>query len=83
MTTRACPKCTRNLLRYRDNGRNWECIDCGHVWALDADDLADDDEEIDPWDYRNRCSTYDGSGSVESDGRTVRCYRCGGSGTCY
>ncbi|MEH2404149.1 hypothetical protein [Nostoc sp.] len=38
MTQTTCPRCDCTTLQYEENYGYWECLDCGHVWALNADD---------------------------------------------
>lgn len=51
--TTNCPKCDSSRLQYEKNYGYWECQDCGHFWAIDADD-PDYDEE--PLDFGNCCA---------------------------
>ncbi|RCJ34623.1 hypothetical protein A6769_22095 [Nostoc punctiforme NIES-2108] len=47
MTNKTCPRCDCTRLEYEENYGYWECLDCGHVWALDADDPDYDEEPLD------------------------------------
>ncbi|WP_334808127.1 hypothetical protein [Nostoc sp.] len=38
MTQTNCPRCDCTTLQYQENYGYWECLDCGHVWAVDVDD---------------------------------------------
>ncbi|MEH2164545.1 MAG: hypothetical protein V7K38_26715 [Nostoc sp.] len=47
MTQTTCPRCDCTTLKYQENYGYWECLDCGHVWALDTDDPDYDEEPLD------------------------------------
>ncbi|PHM11656.1 hypothetical protein [Nostoc sp. 'Peltigera malacea cyanobiont' DB3992] len=90
MTQTTCPRCDCTTLQYQENYGYWECLDCGHFWALDADDPDYDDTKIDNqtlrWclgaaaDDATLCGTCGGGGLIQEEGELVCCTRCGGSG---
>lgn len=44
MTQTTCHRCDSTRLQYQENYGYWECDDCGHTWALDADDPDYEDD---------------------------------------
>jgi hypothetical protein len=51
MTQTNCPNCDSTRLQHQENYGYWECLDCDHTWALDADDpdyedLGEDFNEV-------------------------------------
>ncbi|MCC5623220.1 hypothetical protein [Nostoc sp. CHAB 5715] len=67
-----CPRCDSTRLSYQENYGYWECLDCGHVWALDADDPDYDEIEL--------CSKCKGIGVLAFGGVNYSCTLCNGSG---
>jgi len=79
MTQTTCPSCDCTWLEYLENYGYWECLDCGHVWAVDEDDpdYAEVSDDI------NVCSVCKGAGLIQSDYELyelLSCPECGGSG---
>ncbi|WP_445629289.1 hypothetical protein [Nostoc sp. DSM 114167] len=73
MTQRTCPRCDCTTLQYQENYGYWECLDCGHVWGLDADDPDYDEIEL--------CSKCHGKGVLTFDGADFSCTMCDGRGS--
>ncbi|MEH2379185.1 MAG: hypothetical protein V7K27_09915 [Nostoc sp.] len=69
MTNETCPRCDCTTLKYQENYGYWEFLDCGHVWALDADDPD--------YDESNMCPVCLGSGKSSL---IEECPICEGSG---
>ncbi|MCC5602939.1 hypothetical protein [Nostoc favosum] len=72
MTNKTCPRCDCTRLQYQENYGYWECLDCGHIWALDANDPDYDEMEL--------CSKCHGKGVLAYGGVNYSCTLCGGSG---
>ncbi|MDZ8135176.1 MAG: hypothetical protein RM049_07705 [Nostoc sp. DedQUE04] len=73
MTQTTCPRCDCTTLRYQENYGYWECLDCGHTWALDADDPDYDEIEL--------CSKCHGKGVLNFGGTNYSCTLCNGRGS--
>ncbi|MEH2193427.1 MAG: hypothetical protein V7K98_12420 [Nostoc sp.] len=72
MTQTNCPRCDSTRLQHQEDYGYWECDDCGHAWALDADDPDYDESE-------NDCPRCLGTGWVGIHGAD-ECPVCGGCG---
>ncbi|BBD64493.1 hypothetical protein NIES4072_18450 [Nostoc commune NIES-4072] len=91
MSQTTCPRCDSTTLDYEENQGFWLCLDCGHLWALDADDPDYDDTKIDNatlrWclaaeaDNATLCNKCNGGGWIQEDGELLCCPRCGGWGS--
>ncbi|MDM9580895.1 hypothetical protein [Nostoc sp. GT001] len=89
MTQTTCPRCDCTTLKYQENYGYWECLDCGHVWALDADDPDYDNTKIDNQTLRyylgmaldNATLCNCSGGWIQEDGELLCCPRCNGSGS--
>jgi ribosomal protein L37AE/L43A len=79
MTQTNCPRCDSTRLRHQESYGYWECFDCGHTWAFDADD-PDYEDDIVYFD-RTLCNTCSGGGLIQEDGELHSCPMCGGSGS--
>jgi hypothetical protein len=89
MTQTNCPRCDSTRLQHQGTYGYWECDDCGHVWALDADDPDYDETKIDNktlrWclgaeaDNATLCNC-DG-GWIQEDGELFCCRKCNGTGS--
>ncbi len=73
MTQTNCPRCDSTRLQYQENYGYWECDDCGHTWALDADDPDYDETEL--------CSICHGKGVLTFADEILSCTTCNGRGT--
>ncbi|MEH2381118.1 MAG: hypothetical protein V7K27_19900 [Nostoc sp.] len=88
MTQTNCPRCDSTRLEYQENYGYWGCDDCGHAWALDADDPDYDEEQIEPLspaelaDYDDSVSCWDchGTGRVYILDSPIECTECKGTG---
>lgn len=48
MTNETCPRCDCTQIHYQEVLGYWECLDCGHTWAFDADDPDYEDSSFCP-----------------------------------
>ncbi|MEH2031043.1 MAG: hypothetical protein V7K67_15500 [Nostoc sp.] len=70
-----CINCDSTRVQYQENYGYWDCLDCGHVWAADADDL-DYDEPV-------SCPDCWGTGLIYAyvnDSQPTKCTTCKGTG---
>ncbi|MDZ8096410.1 MAG: hypothetical protein RMZ42_31405 [Nostoc sp. DedQUE05] len=81
MTQKTCPQCDCTTLRYQGNYGYWECLDCGHVWALDADDPDYGDSITYVYQDTSLCGTCNGGGLIQEEGELLCCPNCDGTGS--